>query len=177
MLLTASVITLKAVNPLQLSAAGRNCLWIDERPGRRNKPIKVLKFSDGTQFWTIFHKYRPSESWCKNSRWYFCLIVIFDGEQPLCYKRNAHCEVKAKKLKVINNWLIVGNCSKCCWKVLNTHECRAEDSSKWLKWNTHDSLFPYRESCVFHFSHFELNNWLLSDEKAKILLFWKIVKI
>ena len=26
--------------------------------------------------------------------------------------------------------LIVGNCSKCCWKVLNTHECRAKYSSK-----------------------------------------------
>ena len=33
-------------------------------------------------------------------------------------------------------WEIV---SKCCWKVLDTHECRAKYSSKWLKWNTHDS--------------------------------------
>ena len=36
--------------------------------------------------------------------------------------------------------IIVGNFSKCCWKVLNTHECRAKYSSKWLKWNRHDSL-------------------------------------
>ena len=28
---------------------------------------------------------------------------------------------------------------KCCWKVLDTHECRAKYSSKLLKWNTHDS--------------------------------------
>ena len=33
----------------------------------------------------------------------------------------------------------MGNCSKCCWRVLNTHERRAKCSSKWLKWNTHDS--------------------------------------
>ena len=39
-------------------------------------------------------------------------------------------------------YVIVGNCSKCCWRVLSTHECRAKYSSKWL--------------CVFHFSHFEL---------------------
>ena len=30
-------------------------------------------------------------------------------------------------------YITVGNCSKCCWKVLNTHECRAKYSSKWLK--------------------------------------------
>ena len=28
--------------------------------------------------------------------------------------------------------LIVGNISKYCWKVLNTHGCRAKYSSKWL---------------------------------------------
>ena len=29
--------------------------------------------------------------------------------------------------------------------------------SKWLKWNTHDTLIPesYREPCVIHFSHFD----------------------
>ena len=34
----------------------------------------------------------------------------------------------------------MGNCGKCCWKVLNSHECRAKYSSKWIEWNTHDSL-------------------------------------
>ena len=29
-------------------------------------------------------------------------------------------------------YVIVGNCSKCCWRVLSTHECRAKYSSKWL---------------------------------------------
>ena len=38
------------------------------------------------------------------------------------------------------NRSIVGNSSKCCRKVLDTRECRAKYSSKWLKWNTHDSL-------------------------------------
>ena len=33
-------------------------------------------------------------------------------------------------------YVIVGNCSKCCKKVLNTHGCRAKYRSKWLKWNT-----------------------------------------
>ena len=27
-------------------------------------------------------------------------------------------------------YIIVGNCSKCYWKVLNTHECRAKYNSK-----------------------------------------------
>ena len=27
-------------------------------------------------------------------------------------------------------YVIVGNCSKCCWRVLSTHECRAKYSSK-----------------------------------------------
>ena len=90
-------------------------------------------------------------------------------------------------------YVIVGNCSKCCWRVLNTHECRAKYSSKWLneaciipcnsefrayalvRFNlrqiqfTHSSdrsrvrkheTQSYRESCVFHFSHFELYIYL-----------------
>ena len=32
--------------------------------------------------------------------------------------------------KNIYSHFIVGNCSKCCSKVLNTHECRAKYSSK-----------------------------------------------
>ena len=27
-------------------------------------------------------------------------------------------------------YVIVGNYSKCCWRVLSTHECRAKYSSK-----------------------------------------------
>ena len=27
-------------------------------------------------------------------------------------------------------YVIVGNCSKCCWRVLSTHECKAKYSSK-----------------------------------------------
>ena len=34
-----------------------------------------------------------------------------------------------------------------CRKVLDTHECRAKYSSKWLKWNTHDSLLLW-VSCL-----------------------------
>ena len=41
----------------------------------------------------------------------------------------------------------MGNCGKCCWKVLNSHECRAKYSSKWIEWNTHDSLLLW-VSCL-----------------------------
>ena len=62
-------------------------------------------------------------------------------------------------------FLIRGSCSKHCWRVLNTHLCRAVYRVGLLNENTHDSLiksawwvrkhetWSRSESCVFSFSN------------------------
>ena len=75
---------------------------------------------------------------------YFQESDEFNGRK-FNFKEHKHCHwlLYTYIQTYIYIYIIVGNCSKCFWKVLNTHGCRAKYSSKW-------------HASVFHSSHFEL---------------------
>ena len=57
--------------------------------------------------------------------WYIYGIYIY----IYIYIRDIHYAIIGQ-ISYIYIYVIVGNCSKCCWRVLSTHECRAKYSSK-----------------------------------------------
>ena len=70
-------------------------------------------------------------SWRKTAKIKQTLLDSCGEPKLIIFKiENLSTCLKKKKLQrhlwIIINLLIVGNCSKCCWKVLNTHECRAK---------------------------------------------------
>ena len=70
-------------------------------------------------------------SWRKTAKVKQTLLDNFRAPKLIIFKiENLSTCLKKKKLQrhlwIIINLLIVGNCSKCCWKVLNTHECWAK---------------------------------------------------
>ena len=56
-------------------------------------------------------------------------MVYIYGIYIYIYIRDIHYSIIGQ-ISYIYIYVIVGNFSKCCWRVLSTHECRAKYSSK-----------------------------------------------
>ena len=87
------------------------------------------------------HLVMKTKSYLINVSWFVCLCLYGIYIYIYIYIHTRHTlRDHRTDFIYIYIYVIVGNCSKCCWRVLSTHECRAKYSSKWLKWDTNDSL-------------------------------------
>ena len=91
------------------------------------------------------HLVMKTKSYLINVSWFVCLCLY--GIYIYIYTYATYITRSSDRFHIyiyiyiyMYIYVIVGNCSKCCWRVLSTHECRVKYSSKWLKWNTNDSL-------------------------------------
>ena len=57
------------------------------------------------------------------------IYIYIYGIYIYIYIRDIHYSIIGQ-ISYIYIYVIVGNFSKCCWRVLSTHECRAKYSSK-----------------------------------------------